>query len=81
MAEKEIEYLLYSEILPYFEVVEVNSGPVIVAADPTDDMFLHCARASGADVIITGDRHLLAMETYIGIAILTPGQFLKDMID
>ena len=80
LSAKEVEYLLYSEILPYFEVVEVKPGPTVVNADPTDDMFLHCAVKAGAAAIITGDRHLLALQTFEGIVILTPGQFLKSYL-
>ena len=77
LTEKEVEYLLYREILPYFEVVEIESSPVIIKADPSDDEFLLCAAAAGAEALITGDRHLLNLKTYKGIVILTPDRFLK----
>jgi len=77
LTEKEVEYLLYREILPYFEVVKIEPGPVIIKADPSDDEFLLCAAAAGAEALITGDRHLLNLKTYQGIVILTPDRFLK----
>ena len=76
-ASKEIEYLLYSEVLPFFEITTVKSGSTIITNDPADDIFLHCAEAAGAEAAISGDRHLLSMKSHRGIPILTPGQFLN----
>jgi putative PIN family toxin of toxin-antitoxin system len=44
--------------------------------DPDDDRVLECAVDSEADVIVTGDRHLLGMTRFQNIAILNPRQFL-----
>ena len=71
----EIDYLLYSEILPYFEVTTTKDGPVVVGDDPQDDMFLRCAGAAEAKFTVTGDLHLLSLKTYGKISILTPTQF------
>ena len=37
LSEEEINYLLYQEILPYFEVVKTKPGPMIVEEDPSED--------------------------------------------
>jgi len=79
LSEKEINYILYSEILPYFEVVIPKSGQVIIQEDPSDDKFLHCAKAGKAGVIITGDQHLLNLKSYGKINILTPSKFLEKL--
>jgi putative PIN family toxin of toxin-antitoxin system len=50
----------------------------VVAADPADDKFIECAVAHGADVIITGDRALREIGSYMGIRILGPGEFLRS---
>jgi putative PIN family toxin of toxin-antitoxin system len=50
----------------------------VVAADPSDDKFIECAVAHGADVIITGDRALREIGNYMGIRILGPGEFLRS---
>ena len=79
LTEEEIHYLLYSEILPYFEVVSV--GPAlssIIEKDPSDDKFILCANAGNAKVIISGDQHLLSRKKYKTIKILSPEQFLKN---
>ena len=48
-----------------------------VREDPDDDRILECALAADADVIVSGDRHLLKLGAYEGITILTPRDFLK----
>jgi uncharacterized protein len=79
LAEKEINYILYSEMLPYFEVVTLKPGPGLIQDDPSDDKFIHCAEAGNAGVIISGDRHLLNLKTYGKLKILTPSQFLEKL--
>jgi hypothetical protein len=76
-SEQEINYLLYREILPYFEVIEPAGGPVVIKNDPSDDMFLYCALSAAVDCIISGDSHLLDLAEFKGIPIVTPEQFLK----
>lgn len=46
-----------------------------ICRDPKDDMILDLALAAGADVIVTGDKDLVALHPFRGIAILTPAQF------
>ena len=70
LAEKEINFFLYHEILPYFEVINVGSDPRIIKKDPEDDKFIRCALAGKAKWIISGDRHLLALKTYQKIKII-----------
>ncbi len=48
-----------------------------VREDPDDNRIVECALAAGADVIVSGDRHLLKLGACEGIAILTPREFLK----
>ena len=44
--------------------------------DPSDDKFLEVAVNGRADLIITGDRDLLELDPFMGIAILTPAAYL-----
>jgi uncharacterized protein len=44
--------------------------------DPGDDKFLEVAVNGRADLIITGDRDLLALNPFMGIAILSPAAYL-----
>jgi putative PIN family toxin of toxin-antitoxin system len=47
-----------------------------VPADPSDNIFLECAVAAGADAIVSGDRHLLGLGEFRGIRIVDPAGFL-----
>jgi uncharacterized protein len=76
LSQSEIEYLLYQEILPWFETITVPQGGAFVREDPSDDKFIWCAEAGGVDWIISGDEHLLKLE-YHKIPIVTPAQFLE----
>ena len=77
LSEDDIEYLIYEEILPYFEVASVKNVLPIVEKDPSDDKFIACAVACNSRVIISGDRHLLRMKRHGDIEIVSPSQFLK----
>lgn len=44
--------------------------------DPKDDKFLELAVNGAADLIITGDKDLLALNPFRKIAIVTPAQYL-----
>ena len=79
LTEQEIDFLIYSEILPYFEVVSHKPGEGIIENDPSDDKFIHCAKASGARTIVSGDRHLLSLKKYDQIDILTVSQFFTTI--
>jgi putative PIN family toxin of toxin-antitoxin system len=57
----------------------LNVEPV-VADDPDDDMVLATAVAGRADVIVSGDRHLLVIREHRSISIVTPRQFL-DLLE
>ena len=50
-----------------------------VPRDPRDEMFLACAIDANADCIVSGDRHLLDLETYRGIPILTVNEFAEKL--
>jgi putative PIN family toxin of toxin-antitoxin system len=78
LTEKEIQYLLYVEILPFVNIVPAKSDSAIIAEDPSDDIFLHCCKAADARAIISGDHHLLALKTWGKAPILTPSQFLEE---
>ncbi|PWB39653.1 MAG: putative toxin-antitoxin system toxin component, PIN family [Rhodocyclales bacterium] len=52
-------------------------APVIVR-DPADDAVLACALAAQADLIVSGDKHLLDLGgTYQGIRIVTPAETVQ----
>src|SRR5450830_622794 len=47
-----------------------------VCRDPDDDAVLACALAAGAELIVSGDKDLLVLQSFEGIPILTPAQAL-----
>lgn len=52
--------------------------PRVVANDADDDHVLACALAAQADLILSGDRHLLGLGGhYQGIAIMSPAQAVQ----
>lgn len=52
--------------------------PRVVADDADDDHVLACAVAAQADLIVSGDKHLLNLGgQYQGIAIVTPAQAVQ----
>lgn len=57
----------------------LSSGkPVsLISDDPDDNKFIGCAISAHASFIISGDPHLLSIEQYRDISIVTPGQFLR----
>jgi uncharacterized protein len=48
----------------------------VIKEDPDDDRVLECAVAGGADYLVSGDRHLLKLVSYVGIPIITVRQFM-----
>lgn len=49
----------------------------VVEGDPEDDKFIECAVALKADVVVTGDKALERIGSYMGVKILSPRDFLK----
>ena len=52
----------------------------IVRDDPDDDKFIECAVALHCKVIISGDKHLLSVQDYMGIKIVSPREFLHSRL-
>jgi putative PIN family toxin of toxin-antitoxin system len=58
-------------------VVKPDSRLAILKDEP-DNRILECARHAGAEVIVTGDRHLLSIGSFEGIRIVTLADFLEQ---
>jgi putative PIN family toxin of toxin-antitoxin system len=53
--------------------------PPAIIDDPDDDAVLACAVAAKADLIVSGDPHLLKLEHYRGVPIVTPVEAVERL--
>lgn len=60
----------------YVKFIETKSKVDIIKDDPTDNIFLECALDGKADYIISGDHHLLHINSYEDVLILKAKDFL-----
>ena len=81
LSPKEIRTIIDAEILPYFEVVEIESEIRDVCRDPHDEKFLAVAANGRAAWLITGDKDLLALQVFQQTKIITPADFLKQFME
>lgn len=62
------------------EIVEAPPLTAPVSSDPDDDKFLACASAGRADVIVSGDRHLLVHDGWCDVPILKARRFVDEFL-
>jgi putative PIN family toxin of toxin-antitoxin system len=60
-------------------IAPVSIAPTIVD-DPDDDAVLACAVAARAEIIVSGDRHLLTLGMYQGIPIRRAAEVLARIV-
>ena len=53
----------------------------VVADDPKDSPILQAALAAGADYLVTSDRHLLSIDPYESLRIVSLGDYERILID
>jgi predicted nucleic acid-binding protein len=51
-----------------------------VLDDPDDDQVLACALAAKAEIIVSGDRHLLDLKEYRGVRIAKVAEVIKNIV-
>jgi uncharacterized protein len=66
---------LLERVASLVEIVGVLQ-PIRASRDPKDDKFLEAAVNGRADVIVTGDKDLLDLNPFRGVAIVTPAAYL-----
>jgi len=79
LSGKEKRLILSEEVLPFFEVVEVKEKIKGIWRDPADDKFISCALSAGSEVIVTGDKDLMAVKKHRTVRIVSAGDFLRMM--
>lgn len=68
----------YAILLPRMMVVPLGRIRVNVSRDEDDNRIVETAMIGKAPYIISGDKDLLVIETYEGIRIMTPTDFLSN---
>jgi predicted nucleic acid-binding protein len=67
-------------VMAVVEMVSPNPLPMPPdLRDPDDLILLECAKAAGAEAIITGDKDLLTLKKYEGIPIITAREALEKL--
>ena len=68
-----------SRIADWADVVKPTKrvSVILLDLDDSDNRILECAVKAKADLIVSGDSHLLDLKEYEGIKIIPPAQFLK----
>jgi putative PIN family toxin of toxin-antitoxin system len=74
-SENHIRAVLY-DLRRVSERVEISGDLHVVDADPDDDKFVECALQASASLIVSGDHHLLELEEYEGVRILSAAEFV-----
>ncbi len=80
LSEGEIKGLIEEELLPFVQVIKPGTRVHVVKRDPADNKFLECAVAGKADVVISGDKELLAIRHYRRVRIQNPSRFLEAFL-
>lgn len=65
----------------FTRLVQPTESFHVIEADPTDDRILECAVAAEAEVIVSGDTHLLSLGSFRGIPIQRVAEFLDGLQD
>ncbi|MCU4718152.1 putative toxin-antitoxin system toxin component, PIN family [Halapricum hydrolyticum] len=78
MTEDEVQEEV--ETIRYFaEFVTPQEDITAVEDDPDDDKFLEAAVAGDVDYLVSGDGHLLSLDTFRGVDIVEPRTFYERL--
>ncbi len=61
------------------EIIRPSATLDEIKADPDDNRILECAIDGRADLIVSGDQHLLRLKSFRGIGIIGPMDFLRTL--
>ena len=56
--------------------VSTGEALSVVEADEADNRILECAKTAGSEYVVTADKHLLQLDSFESISIITVAQFL-----
>jgi uncharacterized protein len=69
--------LVVEELHSLCAIVKPVKSINFIKEDPADNKILECAVEADAEIIVSGDSHLLSVGSYKGIKILSPRQFIS----
>ncbi|MCK4347981.1 MAG: putative toxin-antitoxin system toxin component, PIN family, partial [Thermoplasmatales archaeon] len=64
------------DVLLFSEIVVIKGDIDVIKEDPSDNIVLETAIRGNADIIITGDNHLLKIKTHKGITIVQASKLI-----
>jgi putative PIN family toxin of toxin-antitoxin system len=67
------------ELMAAADLVEITES-IAACRDPKDDKFLELAVCGQADLIVSGDADLLALNPFRNILIVTPANFVQGVV-
>lgn len=70
---------LIEELHDLCHIVTPQRRVRVITADPADNAILECAVCAQADLIVSGDSHLLDLRCWNGIRILAPADAVKEI--
>jgi uncharacterized protein len=68
-----------AQLVRLARIVHPHEHLTLIEADPADNRVLEAAAEGAVDAIVSGDSHLLALETWGEIAIWSPAAFLQEL--
>lgn len=75
------------EIETFFSLLALRSEIILaeplseqICEDSEDDKFISCALAGGCGIIISGDKLLRKVSGYKGVKVMTPREFLDEVL-
>ena len=63
------------------QFVDTAELDITICEDPDDNKFIECAVAGDTKIIVSGDKHLLKITGYQGIAVFRPREFVDRYLN
>jgi putative PIN family toxin of toxin-antitoxin system len=67
------------QVVRLAEIVGPRETLFEIKEDPADNRVLEAAAEGGVDAIVSGDRHLLVLRSWRGVAIRSPAAFVAEL--
>ncbi len=79
VSDEEIEAFLEDLVIACTVIVTPSSVQRVVVADPDDDVVIAAAVQCSAGYIVSEDQHLLALDGFQGIRVMTRDNFAREL--